>query len=153
MKLNLRKSWAKQAVRATALAGTAVLALGFATTAQANTAPAQPYKIWVAAGGSIPVNEYGFVQVCGYKDISGVGHWRCTDFQNATGHATNYMGSDWLRGKINVWEYFTNNPLLIRPDHAHTCNTNGAYYGHLQTGGVVLTHKGGTPLGDGDDPC
>jgi hypothetical protein len=56
------------------------------------------------------------------------------------------MGSDWRRGKVNVWEW----NIFHSDEQGHTCNTNGAYNGHLQSGAVVLTGANGAVLNSTD---
>jgi hypothetical protein len=106
---------------ATVLTGAAALSVTFVQPAEATTLatqpPIMPYKIWVKPG----FNE-SRQQVCGYKSESGVGHWTCTVIQNNNGYPTapgyDYMGSDWRKGKINVWMWAGSNEIGL------TCNTN-----------------------------
>lgn len=141
MKLSPRSRSSRNNMRvATVLTGAVALTAAVAPAAEANTPVPQPYKIWVRIdNGTDP-----YLQVCGYKSVSGVGHWTCTVIQTENGSPplSAYMGSDWRRGKINVWEW----NIFHSNEQGHTCNTNSAYNGHLVTGGVVLTGPGGAVL-------
>ena len=137
----LGKLAAKKTMRvATAFAGTVAGVAAFAPAARANSRVPQPYTIWVNTADSV-----GFIQVCGYKDT---GKWYCTSAENNPHYgtsATNYFGTGWIDGKVNVWEWGS---IAGFNEHGHTCNTStGAYHGVFRTGGVSLSGGSHAPLG------
>jgi len=147
------KSPTKKTMRvATAFTGAIAGAIGgvaaFAPAAHADTAVPYPYKIWVKLSDYV-----GFVQVCGYKDVGG-GDWTCTAVQNNPDYYKQsyaaYMGSNWKDGKVNVWVWGS---ISGANEHGDTCNTNGAYYGTLRTGGVSLKSVDGGGFGLFDTTC
>jgi hypothetical protein len=122
------------------VAGTAIF--GPAQTALANTPLEDPYRISVKLS-----KDVGELQVCGYKSLKG-SPWECTGITVNGGYNkepyVNYMGSDWRRGKVNVWVW--NNTQT--DEHLHTCNTNGGYFGTPVSDGarVILANSGGFGL-------
>jgi hypothetical protein len=158
MKLSPRKPSSKLVVHAaTALTGAVALTAAAAPAAYANPAainPAvpHPYKLWVLTASSVRS-----LNVCGWKSDSKNGHPYCTVFHTnpSFGIETKslYMGSGWKDGSITI-DMVSGGRALA----SHHCNTNGSYYGHFRSTvspqgdavshGVVLTHSGGTFLGD-----
>jgi hypothetical protein len=146
MKSVLGKSSVKKTMRvATAFTGVATGVAAFAPAAQAapdNPPVPQPYTLWVNTSGNV-----AFIQVCGYKDV-GSGEWYCTGVESNSPYFssdkvhTNYFGTNWKRGKVNVYLWSSSNT-----EFGATCNTNGAYHGVFRAGGVSLSRGFGAPLG------
>jgi hypothetical protein len=146
MKSVLGKSSVKKTMRvATAFTGVATGVAAFAPAAQAapdNPPVPQPYTLWVNTSGNV-----AFIQVCGYKDV-GSGEWYCTGVESNSPYFssdkvhTNYFGTNWKRGKVNVYLWSSSST-----EFGATCNTNGAYHGIFRTGGVSLSRGFGAPLG------
>jgi hypothetical protein len=140
------KSSVKRTMRvATAFTGVTAGVAAFAPAAQAapdNAPVAYPYTLWVNTGGSTST-----IQVCGYKDV-GSGEWYCTAREGNPHHGadhSNYFGTNWKDGKVNVWEWYQFSGVSV--ELLHTCNTNGAYHGVFRTGGVSLSAGSHIPLG------
>lgn len=161
MKPRSDKATAKKVMRvATALTGVSagIAVLGPAQMARAATSaspPAtSPYKIWVDTALSVSK-----LQVCAYKSIGGgTGQWQCTAVQSnphftMSSHPA-YMGSDWRKGLVRVWEW---DSYQGYGEFKHSCNTNGTptapYWGVHRAGGVSLSLEhasnqfGAFPLG------
>jgi hypothetical protein len=178
MKLGLDNPTARKAMRvATTLTGVTACAAAFmpAATAHAATRPEtatrgpdaahdmriqqarglqvaaaglhEPYSLWVYVRPSVKTR----FQVCGWQHIGG-GQWSCTASYSLGTHGYEYvyMGSNWNRGKVNVW---WNGHLKGSWD---TCNTNaGGFYGSSNPSGttVVLYGNGKRGVGPGTPTC
>ena len=120
---------------ATVFTGAAAATVAFAPTALANTKVPMPYRITAYTAPDVHAE-----QVCGYKDI-GSGEWTCTSVKEVSRNTSGSVsfGNNWRDGKVNVWVWYSPGENA-QYEAGFTCNTNGAYYGHLKaTGGVSLT--------------
>lgn len=127
---------------------TGVAAAAAATLAPTGVAKASSkWTAWVYTAANVTN-----LQVCGYRYSPGA--WHCTVVQNNGHHGTahsNYMGTSWETGKVNVWEW--NGTTEV----GHTCNpTTGPWYARLHSGaaGLSLTNSAFGPLGMSNGaPC
>ena len=120
--------------------GAAAAAAGvFAPAGVAKAATPGTDEIWVYTAASVTD-----IQLCGYRDPAGT--WHCTVKHVNPHHgaaSTNYLGSDWIPSKFNVWEWNGT------AEAGHTCYTSSqnGWNGFSRIGGLDLTAPFLRPLG------